>query len=175
MKEISNEFGNERWRSFSKRNPAFDGSERKLRTLTRGVRKENLEKSRFKNGGGCGNGAIHRCPSTVQRAGAAKPRHTTPRRTHSRTASHATHNTPTNNVQASICSYREDHAVAIGKATARFAAGSRVVACARECTERRSSKRGDCFRTIRPPSTEQSTTKTNSRVSRRCLVAGSGE
>lgn len=35
-------------------------------------------------------------PRRTRRAGAAVPRHTTPRGTHSRTASHGTHSTPTN-------------------------------------------------------------------------------
>lgn len=81
---------------------------------------------------------LRECESAVHGAGAAKPRRATPRRTHSRTASHATHNTSTNNVQASICSYREGHAVAIGKATATF-----IGFCGSPCCCR-ARERGKC-------------------------------
>lgn len=87
---------------------------------------------------------LRECESAVHGAGAAKPRHATPRRTHSRTASHATHNTSTNNVQASICCYREGHAVAIGKQQLVLSWWSYVVRAKESVPFRKAKKKGDC-------------------------------
>lgn len=109
-------------------------------------RNYNIENSRRGETAGRQYAVLRECESAVHGAGAAKPRHATPRRTHSRTASHATHNTSTNNVQASICCYREGHAVAIGKQQLVLSWWSYVVRAKESVPFRKAKRRGTVVR-----------------------------